>query len=289
MIIPLSIGLIIAHIDIISMAGLSWQERFLKLSEKRVSIHLSLILGVVIMSLGIVFSKSRSGIFLLVFGFILFLGMTLLFFESSRVKKKWTGNLLLAIFLIIVIISLQIGISASLERFAMDKLLREGRPSYWANTLDIFAQSPLFGVGLGTFPSIYPDEEVGDVPMSIYHAHNDYLEYLAELGLVGFGFLLGGILFILGISFKAWRSRNYSESVGLTLGGIVGIVCIMIHSITDFNLHIPANMLLFSVVLSLTLVVAFYRKGESEINVHKTEEVQERLREFVIVQPDEPT
>jgi len=287
MIIPLTIGLIIARIDIFSMVGLSWQEKFLRFSEKRVSTNLFLILAVVVMSLGIVFSRSRSGIFLLVFSFILFFGLTFLFFERSRPQKKWTRNLLTAIFLIIIFISLQIGISASLERFALDKLLREGRPSYWANTLDIFAKSPLFGIGLGTFPSVYPDEEVGGEPIRLYHAHNDHLEYLAELGLAGFFFLLGGILCVVVISFIAWRSRNYSESIGLALGGIVAVISILIHSITDFNLHIPANMLLFSVVLSMTLVIAFYRKGESDNNIHKTDEVQDRVREFVIVQSDE--
>jgi len=289
MIIPLTLGLIIARIDIFSVAGLNWQEKFLRFSEKRVSTNLFLILGVVVMSLGIVFSKSRSGIFILVFCFILFFGLTFLFFERSRSNKKWTRHLLTAIFLIIVLISLQIGISASLERFAMDRLLREGRPAYWANTLDIFAKSPLFGVGLGTFASIYPDEEVGDDPIRLYHVHNDYLEYLAELGLIGFFFLLAGLLSVVVISFMAWRSRNYSESIGLALGGIVGIFCILIHSIADFNLHIPANMLLFSVVLSMTLVTAFYRKGESDNNIPKTNEVKDRIREFVIVQSDEPS
>ncbi|TET20354.1 MAG: hypothetical protein E3J76_06050, partial [Candidatus Aminicenantes bacterium] len=47
---------------------------------------------------------------------------------------------------------------------------------------------------------------------------------------------------------------------GLSLGGIVAIVCILIHSFTDFNLQIPANMMLFSVVLSLTIVTAFYKR-----------------------------
>jgi O-antigen ligase len=269
------------------MAGLSWQDRFLRLSEKRMSTNLFLILAVVVMSLGIIFSKSRSGIFLLVFGFMLFFILTFLFFERFRAKKKWIRNLLAAIFLIIIIISMQIGINASLERFAMDKLLSEGRPAYWANAVDIFATSPLFGIGLGAFPSVYPDEALGGEPIRLYHAHNDYLEYLAELGLIGFILLLGGIFSVIAISFVAWRSRNYSESIGLGLGGIVGIICIFIHSITDFNLHIPANMLLFSVVLSLTLVVAFYRKGESENIVNKTDEVKDRIRKFVIVQSDD--
>jgi hypothetical protein len=43
----------------------------------------------------------------------------------------------------------------------------------------------------------------------------------------------------------------------------VAIICILIHSITDFNLQIPANMMLFSVVLSLTIVTAFYKRNKT--------------------------
>jgi chromate transport protein ChrA len=82
------------------------------------------------------------------------------------------------------------------------------------------------------------------------------------LGVFGFVFLLGGILFMLINSFLIWRVRRHPIVKGLSLGGIIAIVCILIHSITDFNLQIPANMMLFSVVLSLAIVTAFYKKNE---------------------------
>jgi len=96
-------------------------------------------------------------------------------------------------------------------------------------------------------------------PGSVSHAHNDYLEYLSELETVGLILLLGGIAFIVVNSFLIWRVRRHPEVKGLALGGIVAIAAILIHSIADFNLHIPANMVLFTVVLSLTAVTAFYK------------------------------
>ena len=45
------------------------------------------------------------------------------------------------------------------------------------------------------------------------------------------------------------------------MGGFVSVAAILVHSFTDFNLHIPANMLLFTVVLSLTFSTAYYRKA----------------------------
>ncbi len=262
MIIPLALGLMIARIDLFSLVGLKWREKLLRLSEKGLSTNLLLSLGIIIMSLAIIFSKSRSGIFLLVFTFILFFQLALLHFRGTMHQKKWIKNFLRIVFLIIIFISFYIGISATLERFALDKLLHEQRPVFWANTIGIVSEFPFFGTGLGTFPSIYPDYEENRIPMRLFHAHNDYLEYLSELGIVGLILLLGGILFMVINSFLIWRVRRYPEVKGLALGGIVAIICILIHSITDFNLQIPANMMLFSVVLSLTIVTVFYkRKG----------------------------
>lgn len=74
--------------------------------------------------------------------------------------------------------------------------------------------------------------------------------------------MLGGILAMLVFSFLMWRVRRHSEVKGVVLGGMVAVVAMLLHSITDFNLHIPANMMLFALVLPLTIVMAFYRRSE---------------------------
>jgi len=263
MIVPLAIGLVIARVDLLSLMDLRWRDRLLRLSEKKLATSLLVSLSIIAMAVAVIFSKSRSGLFLIVFSFILFFGLMLQFFRGTEDQKRRTKKIIAIGFLVIVFISLYVGIEATIERFALDKLLREGRPTYWANTTEIIKDYPVFGTGLGTFPSLYPDKEEGEKLIRLYHAHNDYLEYLSELGIVGFMLLLGGILYILVKSFLVWRGRRQPEVKGLALGGIVAIVCILIHSLTDFNLHIPANMLLFSVVLSLTAVIVYFKPRES--------------------------
>ncbi len=264
MVIPLAVGLVIARLDLFSLMNLRWKDRLAHLSDKRLSVSLIFSLGIVVMALAVVFSQSRSGMFLLVFSFILIFGSILLFFKQAAHERKWSRNFIAVVFIIIIVVSLYIGIDATIDRFALDKLLREGRPTYWADTAEIFADYPLVGTGLGTFPSLYPDREGEEVLIRLYHAHNDYIEYLAELGLIGMVLVLGGILYVLVKSFLVWKDRRHPEVKGLGLGGIVAVVCILIHSLTDFNLHIPANRLLFSVVLSLTAVVVFYKKNENK-------------------------
>lgn len=130
----------------------------------------------------------------------------------------------------------------------------------------IIGDYPLLGTGLGTFASVYPAYERRSTAPHFSHAHSDYLEYLSELGVLGFVLLLGGILFMLVNSFLVWRERGHPEVKGLVLGGIVAIVNLLIHNIADFNLQIPANMVLLAVVLSLTMVTAFYKRKSSDVN-----------------------
>lgn len=261
MIVPLVIGLMIARIDLFSLKTLSWREKLLRLSERGLSMNLLATFGIVLMAVAIVFSQSRSGIFILVFMFILFAGMTAIYFDAYSFQMKRIKKFLGVSFLIVILISLYVGINTALDRFSLDRLLQENRPTYWANTMRTFSDFPLFGTGLGTFGALYPAMGSEAGPVSLVHAHNDYLEYLSELGLVGFSLLLGGILFVSVQAFLSWRTRKHSEAKGLALGALISIICILIHSLTDFNLHIPANMVLFSVILPLTLVLARYKRA----------------------------
>ena len=97
-------------------------------------------------------------------------------------------------------------------------------------------------------------------------SRNDYLEYLSELGVGGMALFLGGLISLIISSFLIWRVRRHPEVKGLALGGIVAVVAILIHSLTDFNLHIPANVFLLSVMLSLIVVTVHYKRRSSSYN-----------------------
>lgn len=260
MIIPAAVGLIIARLDLFSWKGMNWKHKLYHVSQRSPAWNVFLLLGIISMALAILFSKSRSGVFILIFSFILLIGLAALYTGRYLEEKKNVTNFLKIVFLLIVVLSLYAGMEATLARFSMDELLQEQRPVVWGNTVEIIADFPIFGSGLGTFGSVYPVYEESGTPVRYSHAHNDYLEYLAETGIVGMVLLLGGIIFILVKVFLVWKERRHPIVKGLVLGGIVAVVSILIHSITDFNLHIPANMILFTVILSATAVTAFYKK-----------------------------
>ena len=260
MIIPLAVGFIIARSGWISKAGIRWRERVLMLSEKNMASGLLLMMGVVVMGLGLILSRSRSGVFMLAFSIILLFGLAMFKSEGERSSRFGIRFVFRGLFILAAGLVLMVGIGATIERFSMDRMLREARPVFWANTVKIIEEFPVFGTGLGTFGSVYPEGESAGTPMSLGHAHNDYLEYTAELGILGIVLLLGAILYMMIVCFRVWKSRRHPAAVGLGLGGLVAVLCILIHSLTDFNLHIPANMLLFALTLSLTAVAVFHHK-----------------------------
>jgi O-antigen ligase len=125
----------------------------------------------------------------------------------------------------------------------------------------VFGDFPVAGTGLGTFADVYPAYETVPLEGRLLHAHNDYLENLSDLGLAGFALLLGTVLFLTVDGFLVWSKRRQLQIKSLGMGGFVAVAAILVHSLTDFNLHIPANTLLFAVVLGLAYTTAYYRKA----------------------------
>jgi len=121
----------------------------------------------------------------------------------------------------------------------------------WLDTLRIWQDFPLFGTGLGTFGNISSMYKSTPECTLFIYAHNDYLQLLSEVGLLGF--LVLSIFFILYFKsvLKMWVERHDPYAICLSLGGIASIFAMLVYSFLDFNLHIPANALLFFIIMGL--------------------------------------
>jgi O-antigen ligase len=127
----------------------------------------------------------------------------------------------------------------------------------WLDVLRIWKDYPLFGTGLGTFGSISSMYKTTSGEGLYLHAHNDPLQLLSEVGLFGFLFLaLFLSLYLIGL-IKIWFNRHDTYVTGLVLGGLGSILGVLVYSLLDFNLQIPANALLFFVILGLTYRISF--------------------------------
>jgi len=134
--------------------------------------------------------------------------------------------------------------------------------STWANwagdrknmTLDslrMWREHPVLGVGLGDFETAYPRYQSFPTDVWIDHAHNDYAEALAETGLVGALLILSALALFLRLAFRDWGQPFRSQAGWIRLGAAIGCCGLLLHSFLDFNLHIPANAAWFAVLAGI--------------------------------------
>ena len=190
-------------------------------------------------------AASRAGIISFVVEMlILFL---LLLVRRIRSKYMLAGGVLV---LCAVLAVSWIGVQQVLARFTEYQTLDISigkRASMSLDTWHIFLDHPMLGTGLGTLQMVFPPYETHYDAKIVNHSHNDYLEALAETGIPGglccLWFL--GVLFL--ESIRGLKELGSSFGAALNLSGLVGCSGILVHSIADFNLHMPANALLFFV------------------------------------------
>jgi O-antigen ligase len=125
--------------------------------------------------------------------------------------------------------------------------------------LRMFLKKPVLGWGLGTFPVVYPQFRTFYTNFFINEAHNDYLQLLVEMGLLGFGTMLWFLLTLYTRALK--KIGNWTEEItgATTLACVLGLSGILVHSALDFNLQIPANAALFYVLCTIAASEPFAR------------------------------
>jgi O-antigen ligase len=194
-------------------------------------------------SIAIVFSLSRMGIFCCLLT-ILFLGAAL----QLKSTRRGSTALILVVMGLIVAGTLWIGVDIILQRFAdlsgEDALLEEGRLDVFANTLKMIAARP-FGVGIGAYPDIFRQYQMFRPEFLFDHAHNDYLETAAEWGILPAVVFWVVIFIIFGRAFRSFVRTQSVERTTILLASMGAILSILLHSLTDFNLQIPSNAMLF--------------------------------------------
>lgn len=250
--------------------------------------------GLCILMLALFLSLSRAG----VFSFLV--SLLLLFFVLTHLEKRfrpehwkrsrrlWNGSL----FVCLLVFALVTPVIFASKMEGPQGLSSAARFPLWRETFHIFKQFPIFGTGLDTFSVVSPVFKTFSDPFLFTHAENDYLQLLAETGLVGFSaaFLFFFLLIRETAKVVSWRFREFDKlahSAPSTLhppskqgtrrfryentttksqrstyplpkanyflfwGCACSVLSLGIHSFFDFNLHIPANGLLFFLLLAL--------------------------------------
>jgi len=128
-------------------------------------------------------------------------------------------------------------------------------------SVQLIADHPLRGVGPGMYKWRFRPYQPGPVTLWYDHAHNDYLQVAAEWGIpvavafwgtIVWSFLASARLFL--------RDRHDPWIQGISLGCVGALFSILVHSLVDFNLQIPTNLMLFCIVLGLSFSIRGSRR-----------------------------
>ena len=137
-------------------------------------------------------------------------------------------------------------LGARLATVVQRELFTEGRMPNWGDGLKVARDFWPMGSGLGTFRYVYGLYEDRPSKGWYYHAENQYLETLVETGVPG---LLLLVLMLGLVARSAWRLARDESGLQTSWFGIAGIFAITgqaLHSIGDFDLSMPANVMLFA-------------------------------------------
>ncbi len=254
MMIPLAVGYSVAAISNNPGKGpTAWKRMIDRLTSESANQFALLFFMVVVMSVSLVLTLSRAGIVSFLTALIL-VGMIL---WIDRARKRWA--LLPAVIVSFLLVSLTwFGIGPIVDRLQTlfhlpEDASLQGRVEVWRDTAALVSDFPVTGAGLGAFGAAFPAYKTGPEQIVFDHAHNDYVQLLAETGWVGFGLAIAGILISAGMIISGLIRRRNPRARGLLMGAATGLLAMLVHGINDFNFHIPSNALMFSVILGLAL------------------------------------
>jgi O-antigen ligase len=256
MTLALGVGLLIAGLR--DARASTWRQFLQRTLEWILSPKMRLRLMLCVMVIALVSTRSRMGntAFFASLAIAGVIGLAL-----SRHATRATVILLVSLIVIdLFIVGSWFGVEKLAARLESTTVLREATPgtdSVEARAepatygLDLIDDYPPFGAGPGTWYIAFPKYRGPDIANFYDYAHNDYVQFAAESGLVGLGILALLVAWTLSAALIAQYQRRDPLMRGMAFASIMGTIALMIHSSVDFNLQIPANALLFMVMLAL--------------------------------------
>ncbi len=259
MCLSVGIGVLIASLS--GEQNQSWGRFFRNLLQWVITPKMALRLGLVIMVVALVLTRSRMGnssffISMLITGAI---GLLL----AKRATKSMVILLISLVAIDVFIVGTYFGTRRVVERIAQTTVQTEDRDEVAGYALNMWKDYPVFGSGLGSFAAVFPRYSEAGTPASYTYAHNDYLQFGTETGVLGLSLLGLMVAMSFAAALRAQYLRRDPLMRGLSFAAMMGIIALMIHSAVDFNLQIPANALSFMVVLAFAWISLYHDRAEA--------------------------
>lgn len=246
------IGLLVASLN--KHEDVNWQAKARSVLDLFLGSKIRLRVYLAIMVIALVLTNSRMGNA----AFFTSLGVCGLLMMVLRKRVNKNAIILFASLLLIdfLIFSQWFGLDELAQRIQTTSVDAETRDEVIRDAWTMLQDYPLTGTGAGTFYSSFPRYSQSDITGYYDHAHNDYIEFFTNLGMIGFIPLGLSVAFALATAIRTQYRRRERLMICLGFASGMGILSLLIHSAVDFNLQIPANALLFVVFLALAQIAS---------------------------------
>jgi hypothetical protein len=265
MVLPLALGYSCAVMQAsIRDQGGSWDRWLHWLVTPLAARFLFGLFGILAMGMSLVLTGSRSGML----GFAIAV-MVVAAFIARRIGG-WPGRVAAALALLVLLSGAVqwAGVDATVSRIMHASVDMPGRLAAWRDTLQIVRDFPVFGTGVGTYGWAMLVYQTGDRSQIFFEAHNDYLQILAEGGIllaVPVALSLGAIVYTIRRRFKA--RRDDILTYWLRVGAVAGLSGMAVQSTLEFSLQLMGNFVLFALIAAVAMHAGRPRGYDS---VHST-------------------
>jgi putative inorganic carbon (HCO3(-)) transporter len=208
---------------------------------------------IAIMVAGLVMSGSKMGN-ITFFAAVVIVG-AIAFILIKNISKGLTIFIISMFVLDLLIVSTYFGLERVKERLAQPEPVQETQEEVVTAVYPVISDFPLFGSGGGSFHSTFPNYESVDIATLSDNIHNDYLQFLAEYGVIGSFILFSIFVFSLYKCLRAMHKRRNSIFKGSAYACLMVFVGMGLHMTVDFPLQSYANASYFVVFLALSMII----------------------------------
>jgi O-antigen ligase len=201
-------------------------------------------------ALSLIWTLSRSGILAFMIALVCFAWLMAGRGQLSLARRIGVGA---AVVCVSIAAALWRGSSAD-ALFLTDPRDLFSRLDAWRDGWHLVRDFACCGVGLNAYPTAMRFYQTRNLDVYVAQAHNDYLQLLAEGGLLVFiPALVAMVLLVRAVRRNLAAARPESRGYWIRAGAAVGMIAIASQELVEFSLQIPANALLFCTLAALAL------------------------------------
>jgi O-antigen ligase len=244
---PLAYGYLLARAPRKQTSHL-FSQRAVNALKQLGTVRIWLVVAICIMTLAVILSASRSGLIGLICAFAF--STLLIQRRSTLVVRRW-------VFFVFAFLGMVVLWFANYDLLLrrLDETITlapegRGRVAIWRDTIRLVEDFPVTGTGAGTYGTAINVYQTAEPGYAIGEAHNHYLQLMAEGGawlLLPTALAAGYFLVVTGRSLKQDLSADYL----IRAGACAGMAAVLVQSIWETGLTIPANALLFAMLAAI--------------------------------------